>query len=294
MLNNMSKSQMIKLLGSFISTFFLGVLVILVIVMYLNPSLGWFSRNKEVAGNGIGVATDSIQFPDIHAWRFDLDANVDGDEDGDTLDKDGSWVDAVDHNTSTNPEGMLPVITKTYGSGVSGEKFTFRSLHLGTIDNLLTLSNDNCFYIRFDVTDEIYRTAIGYSLGTTNIRFYDVEGNDETSAIGSMVDENSQSLEVLQKCVDLLIVEAAVSSEEYEPFTDQSAIDALFTMTGETRNEQLTNGAALKDLGEQSDDYFVYIRLSPDLEMCFEATDHIATYMPCQITFDITFSLAFD
>ena len=289
MLNNVSKSQKFKLLSSFISTLFLGVLAIFMIVMYLNPSLGWFSKNIEVAGNGMGVQVEKSAFPDMKAWRFNLNDQLNGDELGDTLDKTGTWVDAIDSLTTTNPKGILPVVENDYAQGNTGEKYKFISLHLGTIDNLLTTSSDNCFYIRFDVTGELFRSAATYLLSTSDVHVYDFDGDERTSAIAGIEDGEGNNLNILNTFVDIFQVDAAISTIEYTPVTNQAAIDALFT-----NESRLVNGSALHDFGEQSENYYLYFRFSPDLEKCFEATDHIAVYMPCEVTFDISLIVSFD
>lgn len=289
MLNNVSKSQMFKLLSSFISTLFLGALVTLMIVMYLNPSLGWFSNNREVDGNGMIVQAENNAFPDMKAWRFNLNDQSNGDELGDTLDKTGTWVDAIDSLTTTNPKGILPVVENNYAQGDTGEKYKYISLHLGTIDNLLTTSSDNCFYLRFDVTDELFHSAAGFALTTSDVHVFDYNGEERTSEIAGIEDGDGNNLNILNTFVDIFQVDATISTTEYTPVTNQAAIDALFT-----NESRLVNGDAMHDFGEQSENYYLYFRFSPDLEKCFEATDHIAVYMPCEVTFDISLIVSFD
>ena len=60
MFENATKSQKIKLFGSFATTALLGIVVVLVVVMYLNNSLGWFSNNKQVDGTGMSVTVEAM------------------------------------------------------------------------------------------------------------------------------------------------------------------------------------------------------------------------------------------
>ena len=307
------------------SAIVIAVIIFMSAAVFFNGSLGWFSQNRQVSGSGMSVSPGASDFPEMHAWRFDLTATVgtgdNTDEDGDTLDKRGQWVDALDHETVTDPEGILPV--ENYSGNAHHELLKFKSLHLGTVDNLLTLSEDNCFYIRFDVTDELFRTYVGYSLDDSGITVYDQDRNDRTSEIAALEDEEHNSLNALDKFVELFQADVAVSANEFTPgliynkatgelitgepgegvvtATGEEMIDALFytteTVEGNevtTRTGLLTNGDDLRDLGEQARAYYIYIRFSPDLEKCFEATDHIATYMPCEITFDVTLTLSFE
>ena len=261
-------------------------LLLAIVIVYLRNSLGWFASNKDVSGNGAQVKVTADNFPDMHAWRFELTQTLTGgDEDADSLIKTGTWVDALDNETTTAPKGILPVIENTVEQNVEKEKFTFRSLQLGTVDNLLSLSADNCFYIRFDITEEkLYQISLGYSLVEAGIHFYQTDGTE----VGS---------ETIPKgpFVDLFVVDYFVSTTAYDPSTDTAQSTTVFdAMELLCTNTSLENGADLLALPEQENAYYLYIRFSPDLEKCFEATDHIAQYMPCEITFDVTLTVEFN
>lgn len=284
------------LLSHFIVICVLLVLIVLSLMIAFNSSLGWFANNNNVYGSSMNVKADGTVFPEMKAWRFNLDETIDDDENGDAFDKSGSWVNAIDESTTTLPKGILPVVEKAYAENTIGEKWTFYSLHLGTIDNLLTMSNDNCFYIRFDVTNIIYQASVSYSLLTSGIHVYGYDGNDETSYIAEMDDtlsESNPTQSSLQQFVDIFQVDVGVSSEEYTPSENQEQIDELF-FTGETRTGLLTNNGASIDLPAQEKAYYIYFRFSPDLEKCFEATDDIVSLMPCEVTFDISLTIVFD
>lgn len=62
MFANLTKNQKLKLIGSFATTAFLGFVVVIVVVLYLNPSLGWFSSNRSVSGNGAGAEVEYDDF----------------------------------------------------------------------------------------------------------------------------------------------------------------------------------------------------------------------------------------
>lgn len=296
-MNAPAKKPMRLLAGRFVMLVTMFVILVALLVIYLNRSLGWFSQNEEVTGNGMSVLADLDDFPDMNAWRFDMDATLGSgdntDENGDHIVKEGSWVSAIDPSGTTNVDKtILPVVENGSGGTLHSEQYMFRSLHLGTVDNLLTLSNDNCFYLRFDVTQVIYRSAIGYSLSDAGIHIFDQSREECTTEVGAI-----EGVDVLGKFVELFLVDAAVSTSRYEPNADLDEINALFYTTENnvtTRTGLLTNGGALLDLGEFDGPYYIYVRFSPDLDKCFEATDHIVTYMPCEITFDFTLSITFD
>jgi len=283
--NLIEKNRIVRRLIALVLSF---CLLLAIVIVYLRNSLGWFANNKDVSGNGAQVKIAADIFPEMKAWRFDLEAQSNDDEVADTLNKAGTWVDAINNKTTTNPKAIKHVEEKNTGG--SGEKYKFVSLHLGTIDNLLETSNDNCFYIRFDVTDKIYRSAIGFSLEKADIHVYDMDGVERTDTIDEMEDSEGNNLNILDKFVAIFQVDAAIDSNEYAPTDKQKEIDELFTEENRLEND----GDSLRDFGAQANQYYIYIRFSPDLEKCFEATDHIATYMPCEVTFDVTLTLTFD
>lgn len=265
-----------------------GLLVIVALFVFCSMAFGWFAKNNQMSTGNMRVGAGGAGFPEMHAWRYDMDATLgtgEGniDEDGDAFDKTGTWVDALDSTTTTNPKGILP--NEIYTGNAHTSQYLFRSLHLGTVENLLTLSNDNCFYIRFDVIGAVCSpSSISYSLTSSGIKIYDQEGSDVTTTIAS--------LNELEDFVSVFTADAAVSTTAYVPSTDQEDIDALF-YTNNERTGLLTNGAAPVRLADGSEEYYIYLRFSPDLAMCFDATDGIAAYMPCEVTFDVTLTVDF-
>ena len=63
MFRSLTKSQKMKLIGSLASTAFLGFMIVIALVILLNPSLGWFSTNKQVSEAGMGVR---VGYDDFH------------------------------------------------------------------------------------------------------------------------------------------------------------------------------------------------------------------------------------
>ncbi|MBQ9416643.1 MAG: hypothetical protein IJU20_07380 [Clostridia bacterium] len=279
-LKNLKKRQISQL----VIVVIVGLAVLGALVIFFNRSLGWIVENRNVNGlDNTSMQVDGDFMPQMHAWRFDMDATIESgaleDEDGDTFSKTGVWVDALDSSSVTDSNAILPIVIRSGG----GEKYTFRSLHLGTVDNLLTLSNDNCFYIRFDVTERPLRSAIRYELSSSAVRIYSQDGVDRTQEI-QQTDSDAIAL-----FADLLVVEAGVSTEEYEPSEKLNEMDALVSSDG-----LLVNGGDWKELKGLEQGYYVYIRFYPDLSKCFDATTHIVKYMPCEIVFDLELLVSFE
>lgn len=276
------------------------------VVILFNSTLGWFSKNRNVSGEGMGVHGKDMSFPSVHAWRFDMD-----NEDGESFDKSGTWVEGLDVSTS-DPIDLVCVEATSQSSNsaeeAQREQFTFVSLHLGTVDNLLDLSEDNCFYIRLDVTDDIIAdlgTSVRASYTISDIVFYDNRRVDQTSALETSFPE------VYEELCGLIDVDCAVSlgakamtvsaeATEIEGFFDTCVNESSAAEVTADADEyvQLDRSGTSTPIYTASESggssaYYIYVRLRPDLATCFDATHDISVYMPCQIVFDISLEFEF-
>lgn len=284
----------------------------------------------------------------------------------------------------------------SYYEREKSEKYQFASLHLGNVDNLLTLSHDNYFYLRFDITNPVIQGKLAlasYSITDEEFEFYDSEGINQTSVVYGRANEAGKS----SLFSDMVLVECAVSDTAYTPNDD--ALDALFVKNYVIKNGEhylgynvvnsaptladksslsdaiiwtfdnnkltfvyndatyyltsdnstlsltttapnivwsnsnnkfsyvnnentyyvtynsswgvstesndttgtydnyvvLVNGDPLESIFEDPKDtgYYLYIRISPDLLRCTEATDYFGEFMPCEILFDMTLEIEF-
>ncbi len=275
-----NKSDKKRLTVGFITLIINGFVIIAVLVVLLNLVYGWLASNHQTTASEMDNSLKASNYPVINAWRFDL---LD-EESGEAYDKSGSYVNAIDQldQNAAAKRAITPVENNSYSQGETGEAFTFRSIHLGTIDNLISLSNDNYFYIRIDVEhpEGMYENPkISYSLINDGVKFFDLKGNNQT---GNLTAEQKQAL------VDIMTVDYAVSTAKYNPISNLSDVEALFTTP-----QTLQNGANKFSLGERNEPYYIYLRLSPDVNKCFEATSELSTYMPCEILYDLQIELSF-
>ena len=269
------------------------------IVIVCNSTLGWFAQNRNVHGTGATVRAQGSEMPLIRAWRFDMAT-----EDGESFDKTGTWVEGLDLSTA-DVRDIKPVETMD-ASASSSEQYSFISLHLGTVDNLLDLSDDNCFYIRVDITPLILNdmgTALRASYSVEDLVFYSNVGNDETSTL-----ETSYA-ETFAELLGLVDFDCAVSATAYDmtnSAADATAVESLFGSKKESGTLVLDDteqeyiqldraGGTVQLYTAASNDtgYYLYIRMRPDLETCFDATHDISMFMPCQLVFDISIELEF-
>ena len=267
--------------------------VALMAIALFITTYAWFS-NTWLAKNSISFTTGNYLTPNYHAWMFDALEE----ESGESSNRDeGQWVDA----TQTISESTVLKKVELNSNNSITEYLTFKSLHLGTIDNLLRLGNDNFFYIRFDVTDYIKMgklVKVSYSISNNNIKIYNSEGTQLT-----IVSEHSDTPNTITgNYEDLITIDCAVStylfSNPRSSVTisgESRSIDYLFT-DGNTGNYvSLENGddPVLVSSTEQSSAYYLYIRIVPDLDKCVEATEVLSVYMPCEITFDVDLDIEF-
>ena len=280
------------LANSLIGSALLFVLLVIIGILYFHPAYGWFSNNQKVDTTGMAVTANAMKYPTLHAWRFDLSHKTgdNSDEDGDTLDKTGTWVDAVEYKQAINTNVLTSV--EEYNGSSHHEQIKIQSLHLGTVDNLLSLNEDNCFYIRLDVTEEILQTSMRFYLANTGVHIYSSDGNEVTTAISNLEGD------VISKFVQIFKVDVVSSTTAYSltntingTVTTNTTIDELFT-----NGKNLSNGAEYVRVSDTDieEAHYIYIRITPDLEKCFEATESIATYMPCQITYDVTITASYE
>ncbi|MBQ9481451.1 MAG: hypothetical protein IJU84_04735 [Clostridia bacterium] len=255
----------------------------------------WRGERKLTAKTGEGA------FPPLHAWIFD----VDNEESGETILKKGTWKNALGNGTD-NPNYSIKGISEGNGVGNS-EKFTFKTLHLGTVDNLLQASSDNYFYLCFDVTNIEQmgkKVRAKYSVTKNDIKLYDLDGYEHNISQTSS-DEHYEEVDY-SLFVDVFQIELAVSTVYYDLAADTAentanatAVAALFTSGNTDGYVKLTNNnnnnANFADVftTDKTSAYYLYVRLSPNLENCMTATEAIATLMPCELVFDINFEIEF-
>ena len=274
------KSFILKI-SLLVSSFVLVITLILSTVQTYAWMLGKWQGNRELSFTA-SQGTD----PDFYAWVYD----VQDENSGETLMKSGSW-----RNIAVNGTGIDHTfeIQKATDRGIANsEKFTFTSLHIGTVDNLISLSSDNYFYMRFDIDNTVRqgrKAKIGYTLSSAGLHFYDLNGVDQTNSLSAQEKEDFISIPIVEYAIGTVKYDLAANAAQ------QSSIDDLFTSENTNGYGLLTNGAALTDIfnTDRTDGYTLYLRIHPDLDTCFEVTDALGTYMPCQVLYDFDLDLEF-
>lgn len=258
----------------------------------------WFGSTWS-GNRPFGVTTGDYPAPTMQAWKY----TISNEDIGDTIVKTGIW------EVASSSDYVIDHITTRTQTASNMEKYSFSSLHLGTVDNLLDLSKDNVFYIRFYVPatpTAKSKARAKYALSENDILFYDLDGNEYTYNDGTPIVGSGSLLIDFSKFVEIINVDVAASDTAYDPTTfnaDSSCQDediaALFAVEKDAEHPNgyvtLVNGADFADAfdAEKTSGYYLYVRISPNLKNCMEATDSIATLMPCELVFGITLEMEF-
>ncbi|MBP5289782.1 MAG: hypothetical protein J6Z79_07940 [Clostridia bacterium] len=262
------------------------LIIAVLLVFSLNITFAWFYSQWN-GERQLSFAASEGEDPVFYAWIYD----VNNENSGETiLETTGSWRNIALSGTGDGRSCEIEHITER--NVANSEKYVFTSLHMGTVDNLISLSNDNYMYLRLDVDDVVRRgrkVRLGYSLERGGVHFYDLEGVDHTAQLTNAT---------LDDFISLVNVEYAVSTTKYDPATtpaDAASLAALFTDQNALGFGQLTNGAALTDVfaAEQTNPYVLYLRFYPDLDACFDVTEFLGEYMPCETLYDLDLTLDF-
>ena len=166
--------------------------------------------------------------------------------------------------------------------------FTLTSIHLGTIDNLTRLTDDNYIYMRVQIDPADLGHTVAFTaalLPEDGLELYDAEGHlvtDETTGehpktpLASLYSVNEDA----QKG-PLLHMDYAISTTSYTPVTMTDEFKETFT----TLTENMTYTAPNETT------YYLYLRIHPNLTAFITATKFIYTYMPCTILYSMHISL---
>lgn len=213
MLDYLSKMQKRKLLGSFVSTALLGFVAILVVVMYMNSSLGWFAQNREVAGTGMNLRVEGMTAEaDYTVYIFDAKAN--------TVRYTGDGRDASDPKIDDLDMQIHDVIFK------SRNRYTPAVVHIhlynikqdyrtnGTVTLTLTRNSDPA-----------YETGQGGRLQlpekTTSILRFTLINNNGASWLSSNAVPHAAAVETYNS-IDTALYEKIVTNKDY---TDTVSVD---------------------------------------------------------------------
>ena len=159
--------------------------------------------------------------------------------------------------------------------------FELKSLHLGTVDNLVIMNQDNIVCLRFCFNSEVHGNSVAMltadlsdSLGRM-LHLYNSDGVEITDA------RVYSELETIHAQTPFLQYQGCVSSQKLSPSEDAFA-ELPFS-------EETLFGESV-DLYENAEplegEYYVYIKIMPNLSAIAPASELLNAYMPCVVLFD--------
>jgi hypothetical protein len=250
------------------------VLLLALLVCLVGASYAWLADFWSSGEGVLGLSAGDLVPPEGVMWLYDSAADLEAAQPG-------GWVQ---HTLTPNDgDGFLmqaPGVEQTQTEGA--HSFALRSLHLGTVDNLVTLSEDNTVVLRFAFDSTLHGNGsveVLFTLGGTlaqSVQVYDKDGAAHTDAA------TIEALELACASSPFLQYAACIDTRAIAP--DDAEFSTLafgdHVMAGE--RVQLITDAATAPEGA----YYVYVSITPNLTPFTAASEALNRYMPCTLLFD--------
>ncbi len=165
--------------------------------------------------------------------------------------------------------------------------FEIKSLQLGTVDNLVIMNQDNIVCLRFTFDSAVHGNSaatltadLSDTLGQS-FQLYDSHGYKVTD------DSLNRELLTIQEQMTFLQYQACISAQNLSPS------DAAFEELPFSEVTMFGTPLDLYDGGNQpiEGEYYVYIKIMPNLSSFAPASELLNAYMPCVILFDTEIQL---
>ena len=252
-----------------------GLLLLLSALLLTTATYAWLREGFVTPDSEVSFTTGKLNPPPAKMWIY-----TDEDED-ENLAAASRWVEQ--NVTTVGSENTAPAAA----SSVTDGKYTFTltSLHLGTIDNLIFLGDDNDVYFRVMIDPATLGNTVAITVALKSadgLELYDAEGTpvtDETE--GEHPKTPLADLYEINAEKPLLKADYVVSKTAYTPYT----------MTDGVKNGFSAIGADTTYVAPDSDSYYLYLRIRPNLTAFMEATRFLYVYMPCTMLFSMDIDL---
>lgn len=192
------------------------------------------------------------------------------------------WVEQpIRYDGTDGGEIVIPAAV-TVSENTTSVTYYPQNFHLGTIDNLVRVKKDNIVYCRFKINAQTQGTNLTMNIrlpqDSSYIHVYDKDGVPISNSRNEI-----ERLTELNGSRPFLVYQYAVSQEAMTP--DSPGFDALFG--GSEWTSAAANAYELQaDLTDYSGDYYVYLKISPDLKSFGRATIVLYEYVPSILLFD--------
>lgn len=250
------------------------LLLLLTIGLLAGVSYAWLSTFYETE-QPVSFDTGTTSPIPVHMWVYNT-----------AEERDEGWTEYVASADGGEDEtAMLPYrLSKTEAGTAS--KYDVKAMHLGSIVNLVAISEDNQVYFRFDVNGAKHGTVLALRTSVAGVSGYDQNGRelstDELTNLNSLENEANTSH---------LVFEYAISKTE-PTSTDYAGLDWLEILPmQETGTEDVWLVESELAAADYSGDYYLYLRVSPDLDTLLRTARILSAKMPSQLLFDVNMEL---
>ncbi len=254
-------------------------LFLLLIIGGTMVTYAWFSSRWTSGQSHWEALVGKTPPPEATLWLYSTDLEESNDDAR-------GWVEHTLTGNEQDPHAfLLPSVQSQESDGVY--TFEMKSLHLGTVDNLVLMTQDNIVCLRFAFDPEIHGNStarLSMDLSDTlgqEVRLYDANG-------GAVTDTAlMEQLMALHEQNSFLQYQACVSTQALSP--DDDGFQAL-AFSEETRfGEELDLYDGMNT--PITDPYYVYITITPNLSAFAPASELLNAYMPCVMLFDTQIQL---
>lgn len=292
------------------------VSLVLAFLLTVGFSYAWLTNFWDSNKVDVGFSTGTVEYPSIHMWTY-----LTEDEAETVADATAGWTQVVltpeDHNA------IIPDMGITQGDGYDNtEAFTIdvKKVHLGTVDNLVTMKEDNVLYFRFDVKKSMGTNFHLVILpakpvdGAFNFSIFSLnqDGTTYTEVLEEAQDENGDKIKQTDENGDVIKDEEGNDTYVYKdvyvklndainPTGDETESKILDISYASSTTALVPGGAGFSDLefGEfkQPDgvsslandaSYYVYVKMTPRFSTVAAISQDLYRYMPCILLFDLT------
>lgn len=261
-----------KMKGFFQNRIFASLLLgLLMLGMIAGVSYAWLATFYETE-QPVSFDTGTTSPIPVHMWVYNTAAE--GNE---------GWTEYPAYFAAGKDETAILAssLSKTADGGTAYQSHV-RAMHLGAINDLISISDDNKVYFRFDLNGTDHGTVITLQHSFAGISGYNREGS-------ALSDEILQKLTALEGETPHLIYEYAISEEAYAPAEASSELNWR-----EISIQEDENGRDCYLLQEQlnyNEAYYLYLRAYPDLNTLLQTALILSAQMPSQLFFDIEMEL---
>ncbi len=254
-----------------------GLLLLLSALLLTSATYAWLRVGFVTPDTEISFTTDKLTPPPVNMWIYTEE------DENENLAAENRWVEqsvTTDGSANTAPGVISSVTDGKY-------TFTLTSLHLGTVDNLIMLDDDNYVYLRVQIDPAALGDSVDITLALqaeNGITMYDSTGTLVTDGVGAGAKTPLADLYDVNETTPLLLIDYAISKTAYTPYT-------MDTLAPELKASFATVEPDTTYTAPDDDSYYIYLRVHPNLAAFMEATRFLYEYMPCTLLYSLDISV---